>query len=161
MWGKPKNRKIDFDRHAGRTTVIAAGTEIQGDIAFDGGLLIEGVVHGNIHAHENPEALLRVAEGGEVFGDISAPHIIINGSVRGDVYSAEHVELAARAVVHGNVNYNLIEMMMGAEVNGALVHQREPLPLRSRPALREDISTLAAGVLLPESSAAKLADSEH
>mgnify|MGYP006147767599 CR=1 FL=1 len=26
MWGKDKNRKVDFDRHAGKTTMIAKGT---------------------------------------------------------------------------------------------------------------------------------------
>lgn len=135
MWGKTKSKRIDFDRHLGRTTMIAAGTEIHGDISFDGGLLIEGVVHGNVNAKPGAESLLRIAEGGEVYGDISAPHIVINGRVCGDVHSSEHVELAAKAIVNGNVNYNLIEMIMGAEVNGALVHVREPVHLRETPAL--------------------------
>lgn len=130
MWGKPKNKRIDFDRHLGRTTMIAAGTEIHGDLTFDGGLLIEGIVHGNVQARSDSEALLRIAEGGEVYGDIQVPHVVINGRVCGDVFSSEHVELAAKAIVNGNVNYSLIEMVMGAEVNGALVHVRDPLPLR-------------------------------
>lgn len=130
MWGKTKNKRIDFDRHLGRTTMIAAGTEIHGDITFDGGLLIEGIVHGNVNAKPGAESLLRVADGGEVYGDICAPHIVINGRVCGDVHSSEHVELASKAIVHGNVNYALIEMVMGAEVNGSLVHVRDPLPLR-------------------------------
>ena len=32
------------------------------------------------------------------------------------------MELAAKAVVSGNVHYNLIEMVMGSEVNGNLMH---------------------------------------
>lgn len=133
MWGKTKNKRVDFDRHLGRTTMIAVGTEIHGDIIFDGGLLIEGVVHGNVRAKPDSEALLRIAEGGEVYGEISAPNVVINGRVCGDVYSSEHVELAAKAIVNGNVNYSLIEMVMGAEVNGALVHLRDPVPLSEKP----------------------------
>ena len=41
---------------------------------------------------------------------------------QGDVRSANHLELAAKAVVIGNVYYNLIEMVMGSEVNGNLMH---------------------------------------
>ena len=49
--------------------------------------------------------------------------MILNGSVQGDVYASEHIELAPNARITGNVYYNLIEMAMGAEVNGNLVHQ--------------------------------------
>ena len=45
-----------------------------------------------------------------------------DGIVQGDVRSATHLELAAKAVVVGNVYYNLIEMVMGSEVNGNLMH---------------------------------------
>ena len=50
------------------------------------------------------------------------PSAIINGLVQGDVRSTIHIELAAKAVVAGNVYYNLIEMVMGSEVNGNLIH---------------------------------------
>ena len=50
------------------------------------------------------------------------PSAIINGLVQGNVRSADHLELAAKAVVVGNVYYNLIEMVMGSEVNGNLMH---------------------------------------
>ena len=44
-------------------------------------------------------------------------------SVQGDVRSSNHLELAANgSVVAGNVHYNLIEMVMGSEVNGNLMH---------------------------------------
>src|SRR5690625_6325461 len=48
--------------------------------------------------------------------------VIINGNVTGNVYSSKHVELAAKAVVEGNVHYQLIEMVKGAQVNGSLVY---------------------------------------
>ena len=39
------------------------------------------------------------------------------------MYAKQHIELAANARITGNVYYRLIEMAMGAEVNGSLVHR--------------------------------------
>ena len=51
--------------------------------------------------------------------------MVVNGSIIGDLHANGHVELAAQARVHGNVYYSLIEMAMGAEVNGKLMHREE------------------------------------
>lgn len=103
-------------------TLVSSSTEIVGDIHFNGELIIEGKVKGNIYAEDDSAALIRVAEKGSVEGEISVPSIVVNGLVQGDVRSAKHIELAAKAVVVGNVYYNLIEMVMGSEVNGNLLH---------------------------------------
>jgi cytoskeletal protein CcmA (bactofilin family) len=44
------------------------------------------------------------------------------------VFATERVELAANARVSGTVYYRLLEMAMGAEVNGKLVHTEEQQP---------------------------------
>ena len=105
------------------TTLISKTTEITGDIHFSGTLEVEGKIEGNIFADEQSAAEIRIRENGSVKGEISVPSIIINGLVEGDVYSSRHVELAAKARVVGNVYYNLIEMVMGSEVNGSLHHR--------------------------------------
>ncbi|HAG73203.1 MAG TPA: cell shape determination protein CcmA [Gammaproteobacteria bacterium] len=103
-------------------TLISRTTEVVGDIHFSGELLIEGKVKGNIFALDDSDALIRVAEKGSVEGEICVPSAVINGVVQGDVHSSKHIELAAKAAVVGNVYYNLIEMVMGSEVNGNLMH---------------------------------------
>lgn len=103
-------------------TLISRQTEISGDVRFMGELIIEGTVRGNIFAEDESTALVRLAETGVVEGEICVPSAVINGLVRGDVHCAKHLELAAKAVVIGNVYYSLIEMVMGAEVNGNLMH---------------------------------------
>lgn len=103
-------------------TLISRTTEVVGDIHFSGELLIEGKVKGNIFAEDDSDALIRVAEKGSVEGEICVPSAVINGLVQGDVRSSKHIELAAKATVMGNVYYNLIEMVMGSEVNGNLMH---------------------------------------
>lgn len=104
------------------STLISHSTEIVGDVHFTGELIIEGNVKGNIYAEDDSGAVIRVPENGSVEGEICVPAIIINGFVQGDVRSAKHIELAAKAVVVGNVYYNLIEMVLGSEVNGNLMH---------------------------------------
>lgn len=103
-------------------TLVSRSTEIVGDIHFSGELIIEGRVKGNIYAEDDSQALIRIAEKGAVEGEVCVPSAIVNGLVQGDLRSANHLELAAKAVVVGNVYYNLIEMVMGSEVNGNLMH---------------------------------------
>lgn len=120
--------------HGGsHTTLIAADTEITGDIRFTGLLEIEGAIVGNISADANSEAHVRIQESGKVEGDIRVPKVVINGDVKGTVLSST-LELAPKAQIEGNVHYNTIEMMKGAQVNGNLVHSaKENNPGRPSP----------------------------
>lgn len=43
--------------------------------------------------------------------------------IEGDVYSTATLEMAQHAKVKGNVYYKLLEMEVGAEVNGSFIHQ--------------------------------------
>ncbi len=111
---------------SGIDTVIGPQTHVEGDIRFSGGLHIDGTIKGNLVAEPGTETVLTVSEKGRIEGDVRVPNLVLNGSVQGDVYASERVELASHARVTGNVYYNLIEMAMGAEVNGNLVHRAEP-----------------------------------
>lgn len=107
------------------TTLVSAKAEVVGDIKLTGGLHIDGQVTGNILAEPGSGAVVRVSDKGVVKGEIRAPHVIINGKVSGDVTSFEHVELARKAEVNGDLYYATMEMVMGARVNGKLHHQQE------------------------------------
>ena len=58
----------------------------------------------------------------EIEGEVSSPYVVNNGVVNGDVHASRHVELLSSAKIKGNVYYNLVELAVGAEVNGKLVH---------------------------------------
>lgn len=126
MWGKDKRKAATKASHVTFDTLISSKTRIEGDLQFSGGLHIDGLIKGTIRATEDSEAVVRISDIGEIDGDVVAPHIIVNGTVHGDVYASKHIELAENASVKGNVYYHLIEMAMGAEVNGNLVHHKEP-----------------------------------
>lgn len=117
-----KNATLEKTSTGPAHTLISRSTEIVGDIHFTGELIIEGRVKGNIYADDESQALIRIAEKGSVEGEVCVPSAIVNGLVQGDLRSSNHLELAAKAVVVGSVYYNLIEMVMGSEVNGNLMH---------------------------------------
>ena len=106
-------------------TIIGQQTRIEGNVHFSGGLHIDGQVKGGVIAEADSNSVLTVSEHGSIEGDVRVPTVILNGKVTGDVRSAERIELAAKARVDGDVYYNLIEMAMGAAVNGSLVHNAE------------------------------------
>jgi cytoskeletal protein CcmA (bactofilin family) len=106
-------------------TLISKDTKISGDVNFTGVLFVDGYVKGNITADEPENSLLTIGQNGHIEGEISVPHIMIFGRVTGDVHALEHVELMSDARIEGNVYYKLIEMAMGAEVNGQMVHKIE------------------------------------
>ncbi|NNF15108.1 MAG: polymer-forming cytoskeletal protein [Gammaproteobacteria bacterium] len=104
-------------------TLIGSNTRVNGDMEFSGGLHIDGYIKGNIQAELESNSVLRISEKGVVEGSVSVPQVILDGTVKGDVSARERVELGANARVIGNVFYNLIEMAIGAEINGKLIHE--------------------------------------
>ncbi|MEZ5449304.1 MAG: polymer-forming cytoskeletal protein [Thiolinea sp.] len=114
-------------RSATVNTQIGKGTTIDGDLQFTGGLLIEGTVKGNLTA-ENDQATLILSEQGRIQGEVRVPSMVLNGSIDGDVFASGKVELFEKARICGDVYYNLLEMAVGAEVNGKLVRQKPSDP---------------------------------
>lgn len=107
-------------------TLIGAKTKIKGDISFSGGFHVDGNVVGSIVADGGPDSVLSISDQGSVEGEVRAPHVIINGVMKGDVIASERVELAAQARVHGNVHYKVLEMAAGAQITGRVVREDEP-----------------------------------
>ncbi len=131
MFGKNKkavSARID--------TLIGQGTEINGDLVFSGGLHVDGRIKGNVIAEKGSDALLILSEFGHIEGEVSVPNMVLNGEIIGDVFGSSRVELAPKSRINGSVYYNLIEMAIGAEVNGGLVHESaenfEPKRLEDR-----------------------------
>lgn len=122
------------------TTFVAAGVAIEGNVRFRGVLEVEGQVQGEIRANADEHAVVRILPGGHVCGDVHAPVIVVNGKVTGNVHSSEHVELAAHAEVTGDVEYSLIEMSKGAQVNGRLIYRGDARAAVLPPAERDAAS---------------------
>lgn len=107
-------------------TLIAPNTQVVGDIHFKDQLYVNGHVDGNILAGDEEAATVIISEEGSVTGEIRVPSVVINGTVEGNVFATARLELAAKARVKGNVYYQLIEMQLGAMVDGQLLHESVP-----------------------------------
>lgn len=111
-----KKKKAFTNHHS----LLCSATKVEGNIYFSGDFYLEGSVKGNIYAEEGKPSKLIVAETGVVEGEIHAFNVIINGHVRGAIYSGKHLELAAKAVVEGEIHYQSIEMVKGAQLKGQM-----------------------------------------
>lgn len=118
MWGNSGNKT----KSAKVETLIGENTEFVGNLHFSGGLHLDGTVIGNVIADDDTMSVAIVSERGCIEGEVRVPRLLLNGQVKGDVYASERVELHKHARVTGNVYYNMLEMAMGAEINGNLVH---------------------------------------
>jgi len=121
MFGKRKQKKSTR-----LDTLIGQNTHTNGDISFSGGLRIDGSIAGNINATGDSDSVLTLSEMGTIEGEVRVPNLVINGTIIGNVYASEHVELAPKAKIQGNVYYHLLEMAMGSAVNGQMIHMNEP-----------------------------------
>lgn len=101
-------------------SLVGEGTTVRGSLAFQEGLRIDGEVHGDILAEGDRRSVVVISEKARVIGKVKAAHVIINGEIRGPVFSDELLELQPRARVHGDVTYRMLEMHPGALVEGAL-----------------------------------------
>lgn len=117
MFGKKQRR------HTVVETLVGPNSKIDGDVHFKGGCHIDGLVRGSVSADPDTDSALSISDIGSVEGGVTVPNVVLNGIVKGDVFASERVELGPTARVTGNVYYNLIEMAIGAEINGKLVHQ--------------------------------------
>jgi cytoskeletal protein CcmA (bactofilin family) len=145
-------------------TVIGQGTTVEGHVRFSGALHLDGKIKGEVTAEPETNAALIISEQGVIEGDVKVEQLITDGSIVGDVHARDRVELGAHARIAGTLYYQLLEMAMGAEVNGKLVHcdsaelQRlsydghyfeETVTLKERPSASPDASNSAQGSAAP------------
>lgn len=114
---------------AAATSLISRGVTIRGDVLFSGTLHLDGVVEGSVHADAGSDGVLTISETGRVIGRVEVPHAVINGGVTGDIDVSERLELAPLARIDGDVQYQVLEMAAGAQVNGKMIH-RAPTTVR-------------------------------
>ncbi|WOG27455.1 polymer-forming cytoskeletal protein [Endozoicomonas sp. 8E] len=136
MWGKnsSENSLVSSTRNDDTITLIAAGTEVEGDIRFRGIVHVEGKIKGNVSSNDGK---LQLIAGSRVEGNITAAHIVINGRVTGDVYATDKLELSAEAHVEGNVYYDVMEIAAGAAINGKMERMHKSGELLPNPSEEE------------------------
>ncbi len=87
-------------RKGRKTTLIAAGATLVGEISGDTDVMIEGTVEGKVHPGQD----VTVGEHGVVRGEISAQNVRVAGRVQGNVRGKESVEILATGSLEGDVS---------------------------------------------------------
>jgi cytoskeletal protein CcmA (bactofilin family) len=113
-------------------SLIADGSEIQGNLRFADGLRVDGTVIGDIRSNPEQPSILVISETASVTGETHADHVIINGTIKGPVF-ARLLELQPRARIDGDVHYSVLEMHQGAIIAGQL---RPMDAIEEKPALK-------------------------
>jgi cytoskeletal protein CcmA (bactofilin family) len=83
-----------------KTTLIAAGATLVGEISGETDVMIEGTVEGKVH----PSQDVIVGEAGVVRGEIDARNVRVAGRVQGNVRGKESVEILATGSLEGDVS---------------------------------------------------------
>ncbi len=114
-------------------SLIAEGTHIEGHMAFSEGLRVDGIIVGNVLASDGGASILVISESASVTGEVSADHIIVNGTVKGPIHARHMLELQPKARIEGDVEYAALEMHQGALIAGQL---RPMLDNEEKPTLK-------------------------
>ena len=102
-------------------SLIAEGSQIDGNFSFADGLRIDGAIVGNLCAKPDLASILVISETASVTGEIHADHIIINGNVKGPVHATLMLELQPKARIEGEIHYRTLEMHQGAVIAGQML----------------------------------------
>ncbi len=124
-------------------TLIGAGLRLNGNIACNGVLRIEGEILGDASCDADSGGTVLVVGAGSVCGSIRAPHIIVAGKVLGPLDSSESIEIQPGANVAGDIHYRAIRIHPGGIIQGTLLPGAADESPRSTP--RQSATGGAAG----------------
>ncbi len=102
-------------------SILGTSIRVDGNLIISKSVRIDGSLHGNILQEEGSEATIAIAPSARIFGDIRAEHIIVAGSIKGNLFSSGKIELLAHAHIEGDITYGNIGIEIGANVTGKLL----------------------------------------
>ncbi|AGM45050.1 hypothetical protein AHML_16410 [Aeromonas hydrophila ML09-119] len=103
------------------TTVIAKGARFKGELQVEGNLDVYGQFVGTLLLNGGT---VRIMEGGRIEGDVSAAHVIINGTLDGTCASSE-VEILENGKMKGLFKGGSFSIRKGGQFVGQSQSQEE------------------------------------
>jgi cytoskeletal protein CcmA (bactofilin family) len=95
-------------------TLLGRGSEFEGKLSFEGQVRIDGRFSGQISTKDT----LVVGEGARVSAEISAGHVVVNGTVEGNIKATNMVELHPPARVKGSIESPALSIDKGVIFEG-------------------------------------------
>ena len=112
-------------------SLVGEGLRVEGNIASEGDLLVEGEVQGDVAVRK-----LTVGPGGHVEGKVKADEVMVHGKLTGGI-AGRTVTLCRSAQVDGDVEYETLSIENGADFEGRCIRRggkakapAQPSPLR-------------------------------
>jgi len=99
------------------STNLKESVSIKGELIVDEDLTVEGRVEGRIEVGDHN---VRIGPNGKVNAEIHAKSVIITGSVIGDIFASELVEIKLSGSVVGNVRCQRISIADNAKFKGSI-----------------------------------------
>lgn len=97
-------------------TLLGKGSEFEGKLTFEGQVRIDGKFNGQIVTKD----VLIIGDGARVNAEIQAGHVIINGTVEGNVKATQLIELKQPGGrVKGNLEAPALSMDRGVVFEGS------------------------------------------
>jgi cytoskeletal protein CcmA (bactofilin family) len=97
--------------------VSDAHLSIQGDIATDGTVRVDGRIDGTLHRADT----LIIGAGGAVIGNIEAREVVVGGELTGDLSVRGRVEIQKTATVRGDIRAAAVGLEEGGTVHGHVI----------------------------------------
>ncbi len=118
MFGSKKKQNELY--RAKISTLIGENSTVDGTVKFTGGLHVVGTINGGAISEEEDSVLI-VSENALVTGKVQVKHLIVNGQIDGEIYVDGKVELFDKARIKGDIHYKILELPVGAQVDGKLI----------------------------------------
>jgi cytoskeletal protein CcmA (bactofilin family) len=125
-------------RSPAAVSVIGKDITIEGGIAGEGEVHIDGVVRGDVRVGR-----LSIGESGHVEGTVSAELVEVRGKVVGAV-TAKQIRLFATAHVDGDITHEQLAMETGASFQGRSLKFQRPTAQREAISPVSDVINLSA-----------------
>lgn len=113
MFNKAKGKTAQNKRQS-LPSLFAENLTVEGNLSSTGDLQVDGQITGDVHCRT-----LTLGEEGVVTGEIKAETVHVRGRVEGRIVAAS-VELAASAVILGDILHDSLGVEVGARIEGNL-----------------------------------------
>lgn len=84
----------------GESSVIGAGTILEGNLKTNATVRIDGEIKGDLES----QATVIVGVDGKINGNVNAVDLLVAGTVTGDVKATNKIEIVAKGKIDGDIN---------------------------------------------------------
>lgn len=103
-----------FETDPNSHNLIAAGTNINGDIETDGNIRVDGTLEGTLRS----KGKVVLGESGKIEGEVYCANANVSGEVKGKITVTEVLTLKNTAKINGDVFPGKLEVEAGAIITG-------------------------------------------